>query len=122
MLMEMLVRRHQISRIGASLHLRICSTNCGGLEHRFYGRARLHGGHFRARVHRTRASVFLRFYEAEVKRCERSQRADKTVSILPSVSAITRLATEKRQREGPAYSNSPVHPPSCPVPIPRSSR
>lgn len=89
----MLMRKYQ--QLRSRLHLRIYTMqrNRARSGARFYGR-------FRTRVHRARASAFLRFYEAEVKRCERSQRADKTVSIPPSVSAIAFSARRDEGRTG----------------------
>lgn len=85
-----------------------CRTNRGGLEHRFYGRMRLH---FRARVRgRPLSFEWSRFYEAEVKRCERSQRANKAVSISPSAAAVARPVSPGGEGD---TSGHPVSPSVC---------
>jgi len=81
MLIKMLVRKYWISKDEASCIFESDAALIDG-SLALWPRAAARRAHFRARVHRTRTSAFLRLYEAEVKRCERSQRADKTVLYL----------------------------------------
>jgi len=60
------------------------STRCGANRDTVWSTILRPLSRTRAPLARERASAFLQLYETEVKRCERSQRADKDRLFLPS--------------------------------------